>query len=248
VTETIGEAKEDEATRAESAEEEAEAEESVSELVEQVGRNASVLVFREGQLRAAQHSSDLRTVARDVTVALGVAVALLTAFALANWAAVDALSSPLPGWRAPLVLAAVWIALALLLGVFLLMRAERALGWQWRRSLRADPAETLKARQQARDEAEQAMRDSLDRLSGAVAKEAAGQIASAALPVAGGVVSAGEGILEATDQITDVIEEQVPGGSVINKVTDVALVPGRYAVKAARNVLKREPDEEEKKP
>ena len=51
-------------------------------------------------------------------------------------------------------------------------------------------------------------------------------------------------MLDAVDDVTDVIEEKLPGGGVINRVADLALKPGRYALGAVNKGLKRdEPDE-----
>jgi hypothetical protein len=215
------------------------AEEPVSELLEQAGRAAGVLAVREAQLVAARHTTELRRAAQDVAVALGIAIALLTAFALANWAAVNALSGPLPGWLAPLVLAAAWIVIGILLLVFVLNRGDRVFGWRQWRMLGADQEQKIRAREEAREEAEQGLRESLERLAGAVGDQAGVLVAAAVVPVADGVIDAGEGIIEEIDEITDNLGEAVPGGSVINWVADVALIPGRYGVRVARFALKR---------
>src|SRR5690242_13237517 len=82
---------------------------SLMELVERFGRDSSVLVLREAELEGARHETDVRRAGRDATAAAIAAVALGTAFLLANWAAVRGLSGSLSGWRAPLLLAAVWL-------------------------------------------------------------------------------------------------------------------------------------------
>jgi hypothetical protein len=89
------------------------AEEPVSELIEQAGRAARLLALRQAQLAAVRHGPQVRRASLDVAVALGIALAFLTAFVLANWAAVSALSGPLPGWAAPLLLAAAWIVIGI---------------------------------------------------------------------------------------------------------------------------------------
>jgi hypothetical protein len=220
-------------------EEDERAEESVSELIEQAGRAASVLALREAQLIAARHQPQLRQAARDLLAALGIGFAFLTAFVLANWAAVNALSGPLPDWAAPLVLAGIWIVIGTLLVVFLLIRADRVFGWKAWRVFGGDDGVTVVAREEARDEAQQAMRDSLERLAGGVGAQAGVIVAAAVLPVAGGMVSAGEDIIEGIDELTDDLGEAVPGGGVINWAADVALVPGRYVMRMARIALKR---------
>ena len=55
------------------------AEEPVSELIEQTGRAAGLLALREAQLAALRHGPHLRRAALDVAVALGIALAFLTA-------------------------------------------------------------------------------------------------------------------------------------------------------------------------
>ena len=216
----------------------AEAHEPVSELLEQAGRDVGSLFVREIELAAARHSSELRRAIRDVAVASGAALAFLAAFALANWAAVNALSSVLPDWLAPLVLALAWVAVGVLLLV-VLRSGERAPGRPWFRALGADQARIVMECEQARDEARQAMRASLERFTGALASETGEQIAHAAIPLAGGVVTAGEEMMDVADGIADAIEGAVPGGGVIDRMVDLALVPGRFGARVSRNFLRR---------
>jgi hypothetical protein len=225
-----GDAVEDEADDA--------AEEPVSELIEQAGRAAGVLAIREAQLLAARHTTEVRRAVQDVAIALGIAVAFVAAFALANWAAVNALSGPLPGWRAPLVLGAAWVVIGILLLVFVLNRGDRVFGWRQWRMLGSDQEQKIQAREEAREEAEQGLKESLERLAGAVGSQAGVLVAAAVVPVADGVIDAGEGIIDEIDEITDNLGEAVPGGSMINWVADVALIPGRYGVRVARFALK----------
>lgn len=216
------------------------AEEPVSELIEQAGRAAGLLALREAQLAAVHHGPQLRRAALDIAVALGVALAFLTAFVLANWAAVSALSGPLPGWAAPLLLGAAWIVIGIGLLVLVLNRADRVFNWQQRRLLGAAMEQRISARERARDDARQRMRESLERLTGGVEHEAA---VLAVVPAARGVVNAGEHIIDQIDEITDDLEEAVPGGGVINWVADTALLPARYFVGVARAALEGLGDE-----
>lgn len=215
--------------------------ESVSELVEEVGRDAAVLAFRRAQLELSEQAPAVRRGTRAIGAAGVGLVALLTAFVFGNWAAASALSSPLPGWRAPLVLAAAWLALGAIVAA-LWLRSERISVRGWLQD--AEAPETKARRQEAVDEAEQALRETLDRLSDAIAQAAQERLAAAILPVAGGMVDVGEGMVEATgdvleaaDEITDVIEETVPGGIVVNRAFDFALAPGRFGVRVARTVF-----------
>ena len=98
----------------------------------------------------------------------------------------------------------------------------------------------MKDLERAREEAEEAVRETLARLGPAVTVE----IASAAVPVAGemadGVVDAAGGILEASDDAVEAMAEDLPGGSVVNQMWDVVLMPGRFGLRVATTVLKRD--------
>jgi hypothetical protein len=154
-------------------------------------------------------------------------------------AAVYGLSRVVSWWLAALILAAVWIAIGTVLLVALSVRTGRVTGWHWWRVFKEGPEETREDLERARDEAEQAVYDTLGRLAPAVTVE----IASAAVPLAGGmatgVVDAGGDLLEASDDIVEAMAEDLPGGSIVNQVWDVVLMPGRFGVKVATTVLKR---------
>jgi membrane protein implicated in regulation of membrane protease activity len=213
---------------AETAEED-EAEE-VTELLEQLAKEMTTLVACEAQLAASRHKPELRRAARDAATALVTALAFLTAFGLANAAAVEGLRSVVSAWLAPLVLAGAWAAVGAVLALALLVRARRAAG----------PPKDLEKRSA---EAEEAVRETLGRLIPAISKE----IASEALPMAGdlagglagGVLDAGGDLLENSDEVVESITEDLPGGGIVNRVVDVALMPGRYGVRVATTVLKR---------
>jgi Putative Actinobacterial Holin-X, holin superfamily III len=213
----------------------------VSELAEEVSRDLATLAVRRAQLALSEQAPEVQRAVRASALAgIGV-VALLTAFVFGNWAAASALSSPLPGWRAPLVLAAAWLAVGLLVTA-LFLRSERP-ARSWLQGLRADPAATMRRREQSLEEAEQALRQTLDRLSDAIALAAEERIAAAILPtggmveVGGDMVEATDEVIEAADEITDALEEAVPGGVVVNRAVDLALAPGRLGVRVARTVL-----------
>lgn len=211
----------------------------VAEVAEEVGRDAAMLAFRRAQLELAEQAPQVRRVAGDLVAAGICLLALLTAFVFGNWALASALSSSLPGWQAPLVLAAAWAAIGLL-AAGLLERQRHLL-----RGLLADRTDTMRRRRLALEEAENTLRDTLGRLADAIGQAAEDRIASAILPLAGGMVEVGEGMVEATDdvleaadEITDVIEDKVPGGVVVNRAFDVALAPGRLGVRVAQRTLK----------
>ena len=147
-----------------------------------------------------------------------------------------------------MIMAAIWLAVAGLLAAFLL-RGDRSLLSYRKRFLARDAAETLPERQDALEEAERELRVRLDALADAIGAAAQERISAAILPLAGGMVEAGEDVVDATDEvletadeITDVIEERVPGGVVVNRAFDVVLVPGRFGVRAARTVFRLGPN------
>ena len=213
---------------------------SVNELLVQLGRDVSVLVFCEAQLATSRNMPEVRRAASDIAGALVAAIAFLAAFVFANVAALQALSTVLSGWLAALVLSAAWIVLGASLLLALMVRAGHVTGWKWWRVFSAGPEETLKELEQARADAEQAVRDTLERLAPAISIE----IATAAVPIAGDmasdVVDAGQDILETSDEMVEGIAEDLPGGGVVNQMWDVVLMPGRFGLKVATTVLKRD--------
>jgi len=181
-------------------------------------------------LAIANNRPALLRSARTAALATIAAVAGITAFALANWAAVDALGTTWNGWRAPLAIAFVWLVVAIVIAVAVLQRRAREVAI-------------------SADEAEERFRATLDELVDAVSHAAEQRIAGMLLPVAGGMVEAGEGmieasdtVLEAADEITDVLEERLPGGFIVNRAVDIALVPGRFGIRVARVVFRVGPD------
>jgi hypothetical protein len=200
---------------------------SLTELLEQLGRDVGALALYESRLAAARHGPELRLAGAAAAAAAVAGLAFLTAFALANVAAVSALSNAVSGWVAALVLASAWAVIGALLVLVLRSRARRVRGW------------SVADAQAARDEAEQRVRATLEVLSPVISRE----IALAAVPVAGdvasGVVDAGEEIIETADDIVESLTENVPGGGVVNQVWDVVLMPGRFGVRVATTVLRR---------
>jgi hypothetical protein len=220
---------------------------SVSERVEGVARAAGLVALRGADVIAAQRQPDVRRAVVDLASLAIVVTAAVTAFAFANWAAAAALTTVLSDWFAGLILAAIWIAIAVLLGAFLL-RGDRSLLSYRKRFLAKETVETLPQRQEALEEAEQELRVQLDALADAIGAAAQERIAAAILPLAGGVVEVGEDMVDATDQvieaadeITDTIAENVPGGFVVNRAFAFVLVPGRFGIRVARTVFKMSP-------
>jgi hypothetical protein len=213
--------------------------ESVTELMVQLGREVSVLVFCEAQLAASRNMPEARRAVRDIAAALVAAVAFLTAFVFANVAAMLGLTSVLSSWLAAVVLTAAWIAVGSALAVALMIRAGRVTGWKWWRVFSGGAEASLNELERARAEAERAVRETLEQLAPAMTF----QIAAAAVPMAtdavGGVVDVGGDLIEASDDMVEGIAEDLPGGGVVNQMWDVVLMPGRLGVKVATTVLKR---------
>jgi hypothetical protein len=118
----------------------------------------------------------------------------------------------------------------------LVVRAGQVTGWKRWRGFTAGPEESREDLERARAEAEQAVYDTLGRLAPVVTVEIA---SAAAGEMASGVVDVGDDLLEASDDIVEAIAEDLPGGSVVNQVWDVVLMPGRFGIKIATTVLKR---------
>lgn len=217
--------------------------EALTDLLVQLGRDLSVLVFCEAQLAASRNMPQVRRAARDIAAALVAAVAFLTAFAFVNVGAMLGLTSVLSPWLAALVLAVAWIVVGVVLAVALSVRAGKVSGWKWWRVFSAGPEEAAKDLERARAEAEEDVRRTLERLAPAVTVEIAAAAVPMATGMAGGVVDAGGDILEASDDMVEALAEDLPGGGVVNQVWDVVLMPGRYGLRVATTVLKRgEPD------
>jgi hypothetical protein len=212
--------------------------ESVAELVEQLGRNASRLALHEAALSASQRVPELRRAALGGAAAVVLVLAFAAAFALANWAAVSGLSSLLPTWLAALVLAVGWLVVGIVLLVVLVTKLGHASGILWWRMIGADRREARRTLQESRDQAEQALRDTIDRLSGAIARAAAGRLADAVVPLGDAAVDMGEDVLEVSEDVVDAIEEQLPDGGAVGQVIDVVLFPGRLGLRIATTVLK----------
>jgi hypothetical protein len=239
VAASLSEGDTDEPEEPESETEEQDESQSMTALLVELGHDVSVLAFLEGQLAISRNALEVRRAARDIAAAVVVALAFATAFVFLNVAAVYGLSRVMSWWLAALVLAALWIVVGTLLLVALTVRAGHVTGWKWWRVFKEGPEETREDLERARDEAEKAVYDTLGRLTPVISVE----IASAAIPMAGGmaggVVDAGGNLLEASDDIVEAMAEDLPGGSVVNQVWDVVLMPGRFGVKVATTVLKR---------
>jgi len=155
-----------------------ETEQSLTQLLEQLGRQTTALAFYEARLGASRHEDEIRLAAGGVGAAALTVLALLTAFALVNTGAVLALSTAVSGWVAAFALAAAWTLVAAVVALVLRARAKRLRAWKVRDA------------EEAREEAAQAVRETLERLAPAITKEIALAAVPAAADMAGGVVDA----------------------------------------------------------
>jgi uncharacterized membrane protein (DUF485 family) len=203
---------------------------SVTELVEELCRELGQLTLYEAQLEAARNMPELRRGLRDGAVAVVAVVALLAAFVFANVALFIGLSSAMRAWLAALVLAGAWIAVGALLALGVFARVRR---WRLSKAFLTSSKEVQDQLEQARDTAAAAARETLEQLGPAFSI----QVAAAAIPSAGGIV---EGVLDVSDDAVEAIVEELPGGSVVNQIWDVALIPGRFGLRIATTVLRRE--------
>jgi Putative Actinobacterial Holin-X, holin superfamily III len=218
--------------------EQADDDESISELVEQLGRETSRLALHEAALSASRRVPELRRAALGIAAAVVVVLAFAAAFGLANWAAVSGLSSVIPTWLAALLLAVFWLGVGTVVLATLLVRAGHASGIEWWRMAGADRDGAVNTLQASRDEAAQAVRDTIERLIGAIARAASGQLADAVEPLAGAAADVGDELLDASEDVVEAIEEELPGGGAVGQVIDVVLYPGRLGLRVATTVLK----------
>ena len=209
---------------------------SVTELLEQLSRELSELGTSAAQLEAARNMPEVRRTARDVAGVLVLVLAALTAFAFVNVAAYVGLSTVVATWLAALVLAAIWIVIAGVLLFGLMGRARRWLLWI---VLKEPPPAALDELERERDAAAEAVRNTLGQLGPTLAIQIAMAGMSNAGDVAETVVDVGGSMLEGSGEVIADLTADAPGGSVINQVWDVALVPGRFGIRVASTVLRR---------
>jgi hypothetical protein len=206
---------------------------SVAALVEQFARDLAQLGLYQSQLEAARNVPDVRRVLRDGAGAIVAAAAILAAFAFANVAAYAGLTTTLSPWQAALVLTAAWLVVGGLLVLAVARRVRRSRLWT---AIATSSPEAVAQLEESRDEAVQAVHDTLEKLGPAISIE----IVAAAVPSAGGLV---ETAFDASDAAVEALVEDVPGGKAVNQIWDVALMPGRFGLRVATTILKRDTTE-----
>jgi hypothetical protein len=168
-----------------------------------------------------------------------------------------AVSSVLSPWAAALTLAAAWVAVAALFVVAVWICGEHGQGLRWWRALTGGADEGSKQLRAARDLAEQAVRETFERLApelsketvvavvplaSAVAAEVAGDVAAEVEgDGAGEVVDVGRDLLEGSEDLVERMVEDVPGGGIIDQVWNVVLMPRRAGIRIVTTVLRRPP-------
>ena len=212
--------------------------ESVAELAEQLGRDASRLALREAALGATRRVPEPRRVALGAAAVVVLVLAFTAAFALANWAAVNGLSSTLPTWLAALVLALCWLAVGIALLAALARRMGDAPSVVWWRMVGSDRPEALRGLEESRDEAEHALRDTFDRLSSAVVHSAVGEVEDVVDSLGNAAAEVGGEILDASEDIVEAIEAEFAAGGAVGQAIDVVLFPGRLCLRIATTVLR----------
>jgi hypothetical protein len=203
---------------------------TVAELVEQFARDLAQLGLYQSQLEAARNVPDVRRALREVAGALVATAAILAAFAFANVAAYSGLTTTVSPWQAALVLAGAWIVVGVLVMLNVARRVQRSRLW---RAIATSSPEAIGQLEQSRDDAAQAVHDTLERLGPAISIE----LVAAAVPSAGGLV---ETAFDASDAAVEALVDDVPGGSAVNQIWDVALMPGRFGLRVATTIFKRE--------
>jgi hypothetical protein len=208
----------------------------------------------EAQLAAASRGPQLRRGGVQALGAVAIGLALTTAFVLINLAILLALALAVPAWTAALILAAAWIAVALVTAA-IVARHGSPLGGVLRRR----PAESADELRAARNLAWQTLQRDLERmvppltdraidLAIPIAAELATRIATAAGDVVEDVVDDAEGIgrelIDESEEIVEDLAEEVPGAGIVNTVWDLALLPGRTGVRMVTTVLKRPPSDD----
>jgi hypothetical protein len=217
---------------------------SLTELVEQLGREVGLLSLCEARLEAARNVPQVRRAAGGALVLTIGAAAFVTAFVFANVAAFVGLSAAMPAWGAALVLAAAWLALAAVVCVLVLSQLRRTPGWRWWSTSPERRAEAVHELEEARAVAALAVRATLERLPAAITVELASSAVPMAAGIATGVVGVTDDLLEASDDMVEAIADDLPGGGVVNQIWDVVLMPGRFGLRVATTVLRRPPESE----
>lgn len=221
------------------------------EQTDKLRKDLAEFIRLETQIAATLRAPQLRRAGTEAAGVAACVVAGLAAFALANVAVVLAIEAVLPGWAAALILAGVWLCVALVTGSSLARRAAPIIA-----ALRGDGSGAPADLVAGRDAAWTAVRDDLRSIGPRLAEQAAAAAEPLAARVAvhvaehaaGDVVTvaveeAGDLEQELVDESEEIVED-LPGAGIANSVWDLALLPGRTGIRMVTTVLKRpNPDE-----
>lgn len=189
------------------------------ELLGQLAHELSLLVRSELELAAAQQGPQLRRVATELVAALAAGAALLLALAAASLAAIQGLTLAMPAWGASLIVAAAWAAVA---GLLLRLDHPRRLQQRLAEDTRHDAIASAERR---RNEAEEAVKGTVERLGRAVAREGAQSELDAG-------VSATERMAGAAEQGAE---------DLVKEVIDTLLASGKAGISLVERIVSRQP-------
>jgi hypothetical protein len=191
---------------------------SSDELLGELARDLSLLVRREMEVAAAQNAPQLRQLAIELAVATAAGAALLFALAGLSWAAVQGLSLAVPSWSASLIVAGAWAVVAALL---VRLDHPRRLA---RRLTKEASEQSLEAAERKRDEAEEAVKATAERLGEAVARETVERELEAGFSAAEHLAAVSE------DDVEDLLKELVVA----------LLAPGRAGLSLLERIVGRQ--------
>lgn len=220
--------------------------------LEKLRHDLAAFIGLEVRLEAAARRPQLRQIGASALGAGVAAVAVVTAFALVNVAAVLAIATLLPAWSAALILAGAWVIAACVAAAVLSTRTASL-----RTGLPGGPAPSPEALRAARDEAWRAVQSDLAELAPPLAERAVEVATPIAIKVAkqvnlasaGGIVEgvAGEAeavereVVEESEELFEAVAKEVPGAGIAGTVLDLALLPGRTGVRMVSTVFRRPP-------
>lgn len=195
-------------------------------LLGELADELSKLVRNDVELSAAERLPELRRIATELAALVAAAIAVLFALGAASWAGGIGLSHVMSGWAAALVVAGAWSLVA-----FLLFSHE------YSRRLIARLSEERRTRvitssRVEREQAQQTLRETAERLAQALIREAEEQGMRAATSFAR------RGVQE--------VEEEA--GSLISQLADALMSPGATGLSILDRLRKGSDEDETARP
>jgi hypothetical protein len=191
------------------------------QLAGELATELSQMVRMDVELAAAERLPELRRAASEVAVAAAGLVALLFAAAALSWAGGIGLSHAIPGWAAALVIAGAW-----LLAAAVLLRHDYARRLRSRFSPESQAA-VITSNQAERQQAEQEIRRTAERLAEALLKEAEAQgLRAASTAAERGVHAAEHEASHLLHQLADALRDPGKAGlSILERLTQTGNKP-----------------------